>query len=300
MPSAAPVASPRAASSLKGNLLAAFSIIVWGTTFISSKVLLRAFSPVEILFFRLVLAIAALALARPKRLRLKQRKHELLVVGAGLTGETLYFLLENLALTYTYSSNCSVIISTAPFFVALAVRWFLRDEPLTKRFYWGFAVAMLGVALVAFAGQELHLNPLGDALCVLAAISWAGYSVFIRKLDACGYDTLLVTRRVFVWGLLFLLPVMAIFGFSPDWAALSQPINLLNLLYLGLIASALCFVTWNTAVRELGAIRTSAYIYISPVVTILAAWLLLGEAILPAAMIGAGLTLVGLLLSRGK
>lgn len=291
--------APIAKSPMKGRLLAAFSVLVWGTTFISSKVLLQTYTPVEILFFRMILAIAALWIARPRMLRLPM-KQELLCLGAGLSGVTLYFLLENLALTYTYSSNCSVIISTAPFFVALAVRLFLRNEPLTKRFYVGFVVAMLGVGLVSFSGQQLRLNPLGDVLCLLAAMSWAGYSVFIRKLEPAGLDTLLMTRHIFEWGLLFLLPVMAITGFSPDWAALAQPLNLFNLLFLGLIASALCFVTWNVAVRELGAIRTSAYIYASPVVTILAAWLLLGETILPAAIFGVVLTLAGLVISQDK
>ncbi len=165
----------------KGHLLALFSILVWGTTFISTTVLLRDFKPQEILFIRVTLAIVALWVVRPKRLALKTRKHEWYFAGAGLCGVTLYFLLENIALTYTYSANCSVIISTAPFFVALAVHWFLRGESLSRWFYLGFLAAIAGVTLISFGGQALSLNPLGDALCVLAAISWAAYSVFVKK-----------------------------------------------------------------------------------------------------------------------
>lgn len=216
----------------------------------------------------------------------------------GLTGVSLYFLLENYALTFTYSANCSVIISTAPFFVAIAVRLFLGGAPMGRSFYAGFAVAILGIALLSFSGQALNLNPLGDLLCLLAAVCWGGYSVFLKKIETCGYDTLLVTRRIFLYGLLFLLPALPFTPVRFDMQALLKPVNLLNLLYLGLCASALCFVTWNVAVSRLGAVRTSVYIYLSPVVTIVASWLLLGDPVLPMALLGAALTLVGLALSQ--
>ncbi|MEG0741874.1 MAG: DMT family transporter [Clostridia bacterium] len=281
-----------------GHLLALFTIIVWGTTFLSTSVLLRDFTPLEILCVRMLLGIAALLIARPRRLRLQSRRHEWYFAGAGLTGVTLYFLLENYALTYTYSANCSVIISTAPFFVALAMRLFGNGERMTRAFYIGFAAAIAGIAMLSFSGQALHLNPLGDLLCVLAAICWAGYSVFLKKLEPFGYDTLLVTRRIFVYGLLFLLPLAAFMPFHFQPSALLKPLNLFNFLYLGLCASALCFVTWSKAIERLGAVKTSVYIYLSPVVTILAAWLLLGDTILPMALVGAGMTLAGLVISQ--
>ena len=282
----------------QGHLLALFSILIWGTTFISTTVLLNAFLPSEILFFRMVIAIVTLYLVRPKRLRLQSRKHEWYFAGAGLCGVTLYFLLENIALTYTTSGNCSVIISTAPFFVALAVHLFLKTEHLSRHFFIGFGAAIAGICLISFSGQQMQLNPLGDLLCILAAMSWGGYSVFIKKIDAYGYDTLLVTRRIFLYGLLFLLPALPLIGFSPNLKSLLEPIYLFNFLYLGLGASALCFVTWNTAVKQLGAVKTSVYIYISPVITIFAAWLLLRDPILPMSLLGAGLTLLGLVISQ--
>lgn len=282
----------------RGHLLALFTIVVWGTTFLSTSVLLRDFAPLEILILRMGLGIAALTVARPRRLHLKSRRHEWLFAGAGLTGVSLYFLLENYALTFTYSANCSVIISTAPFFVAIAVRLFLGGAPMGRSFYAGFAVAIAGIALLSFSGQTLNLNPLGDLLCLLAAVCWGGYSVFLKKIETYGYDTLLVTRRIFLYGLLFLLPALPFTPVHFDAQALLRPVNLLNLLYLGLCASALCFVTWNVAVSRLGPVRTSVYIYLSPVVTIVASWLLLGDPVLPMALLGAAMTLVGLVLSQ--
>ena len=99
-----------------GHLAALFTIIIWGTTFISTKVLLTDFKPVEILFFRFVMGFAALFLVCPHRMKGVERKQELTFVLAGLCGICLYYLLENIALTYTMASNVGVIISVAPFF----------------------------------------------------------------------------------------------------------------------------------------------------------------------------------------
>ena len=284
----------------RGHALALGTILVWATTFIASTIALRTLSPVELLAARMVVAVVALAAAYPKRFHTKNRRHELYLMGAALCGVTLYFLFENWALTYTNSSNCSVIISTAPFFVAMATRLFLKEERLNRWFFVGFVIAMAGVSLVSFAGRVLRLNPLGDGLCVLAAMCWAGYSVFIRKLEGFGYNTLGLTRRVFLYGLLFLAPVGAVTGVDFRAQDLLAPATLGSVLFLGLVASALCFVTWNTAVRLIGPVRTSVYIYLTPCVTIVFAWLILGDPINPLAVGGALLTLMGLWLSQRR
>ncbi len=281
-----------------GHLLALFTILVWGTTFVSTTVVLRDFSPLATMTVRMVIAIIALVIARPKTLKLKSPKHELYFAGAGLFGVTLYILLENYALTYTLSGNCSVIISTAPFFVAIAMRFFANGERMNRHFYIGFLIAIFGIGLLSLSGQALQINPLGDLLCVLAAISWAMYSVFIKRMEAHGYDTLLATRRIFCYGLLFSALTIPFVPFEGNLASLFKAVNLLNFLYLGVCASALCFVTWSVAIKHLGAVKTSVYIYLSPVVTILSAWLILGDPLLPMAILGAVLTLLGLVVSQ--
>lgn len=284
-----------------GHLLSVFTIVVWGTTFISTKVLLRAFSPLEILVFRFVLGFLALCAACPHRLRLTDRRQEKYFIGAGLCGVTLYFLLENIALTYSLASNVGVIISIAPFFTALFAHWFLDGEKLRPQFFAGFAAAIAGICLISFNGSAvLKLNPLGDLLAVLAAVVWALYSVLTRKISAFHYSTVQATRRVFLYGLAMMLPAVFFLDFSPAWERLAQPANWLNLLYLGLGASALCFVTWNFAVKILGAVKTSAYIYLAPVVTVATSAIFLREPVTWIALLGAGLTLAGLVLSEYK
>lgn len=112
--------------------------------------------------------------------------------------------------------------------------------------------------------------------------------------------TILTTRRVFFYGILFMLPVLAVShpAWEPERFLAAE--NIGNLLFLGLGASALCFVSWNWAVGRLGPVKASAYIYLSPVVTLAASALLLHEPVTPAACLGTVLILGGLVLSEGR
>lgn len=283
-----------------GHVLALVTILIWGTTFISTKVLLVSFSPVEILFVRFCMGFLALVIICPRLLKGTTWRQELTFAAAGLCGICLYYLLENIALTYTLATNVGIICSTAPFFTALLSRLFLRgEERLRPGFFVGFALAMAGIVLIGLNGSALQLNPTGDLLALLAAFVWACYSILTRKISSYGYSTVLATRRVFSYGILFMIPALFIFGFSLDVTRFASPVNIFNLLFLGLGASALCFVTWNHAVKLLGALKTSAYIYLTPAVTLVASWLILHEPITWATIIGLALTLAGLVLSEG-
>jgi len=152
-----------------GHLAALFTIITWGTTFISTKVLLTDFRPVEILFFRFVMDFAALLLVCPHRLKTVSRRQEMTFV-----------------------------------------------------------------------------------LAVLAAFVWACYSLQTRKISSFGYPVILTTRRTFFYGILFMVPALFLFDFEVGLERFADMTCLLNILYLGLGASALCFVTWNLAVKALG------------------------------------------------
>ena len=285
----------------KGHLSALLTILIWGTTFISTKVLLADFQPIEILFFRFVMGLFALLVVYPHRMKGTTRKQELTFVVAGLCGVCLYYLLENIALTYTMASNVGVIISVAPFFTAILSHLFLKqDEKLRANFFIGFVVAMAGIALISFNGSTLQLNPVGDLLALLAAFLWACYSILTRKISSFGYNTILTTRRVFFYGILFMIPALFLFDFKLDLSRFVNMTYLLNILFLGLGASALCFVTWNFAVKLLGAVKTSIYIYLVPVITVAASVLILHEPFTWMTGMGTVLTLAGLLLSESK
>lgn len=284
-----------------GHLTALLTISIWGTTFISTKILLIDFTPVEILFFRFIMGFAALIIVYPRRMDVKEGKHELYFAIAGICGVTMYYLLENIALTYTMASNVGVISALAPFFTAMIAYFFLREEKLRLHFFLGFAVAMAGVYLITFSGaSNLQINPIGDLLAVAATIVWAVYSVLMRKISRFGYNTLQTTRKIFFYGILFMIPSLFLFEFQLDLTRFAEPINLFNIIFLGLGASALCFVTWNFAVKVLGPIKTSVYIYLVPVITVIASAIILREKITVLAAIGTVLALTGLLLSEGR
>lgn len=282
-----------------GHLFAFITIFIWGTTFISTKLLLEAFSPIEILFLRFTIGFVALLVVYPHRLKVKEKKQEYYFVAAGLCGVTLYYLLENIALTYTFASNVGVIISVAPFFTAIFAHLFLDGEKWRVQFFIGFSVAVLGIFLISFNGSiNLRLNPLGDILAVLAAVVWAAYSILTKKISGFHYNAIQSTRKIFFYGLVFMIPALFIFGFKPNINQMIQPVNLFNILFLGLGASALCFVTWNSAVKILGAVKTSVYIYMVPVITAVTSVIVLSEEITGIAVFGILLTLAGLFISE--
>ena len=225
---------------------------------------------------------------------------ELPFIGAGLTGLTLYFILENTALEYTLASNVGIIISAAPMFSALLLWAFRRTSRPRPTFFLGFCIAMSGIALISLAGGEgLDLNPVGNLLTLGAALCWGLYGVCLEAAGGQGLTQLQATRKVFFYGLVTMLPLFPILRpsltLSPFW---TEPMMLFHILYLGLAASALCFVCWNRAMVLIGTVATNVYIYLTPVITLIASALILNEPVLPQALGAIALILLGLWLSQ--
>jgi len=286
---------------IKGHLAAALCIFIWSITFISTKLLLIDFSPTEILFFRFILAYVMLFLLSPRPILPRFDKQEALYAGAGLCGVTLYFLSQNIGLVYTTASNAGVIVCVAPMFTAIAARFFGTGEKIRKEFIGGFAIAITGCALISFNGSfVLSLNPLGDLLMLVAALSWAFYCNLLTLADNGRLTLVQTTRKVFFYGILFMLPAIALTGFRLNLDRFLEPANLFNMLFLGLAASGLCFLAWNYAVGVLGSVKCSVYIYANPVVTIFFAALILGESLNWISALGTILTLSGLILSERR
>lgn len=286
---------------IHGHIAAFLTILIWGTTFISTKVLLISFEPVEILFIRFMIGYFALWCVCPRRLKVRRRKQEWYFAAAGLCGVTLYYLFENIALTYTLASNVGVIISIAPFFTVIFSCLFLHDRRPNIRFFAGFLIALAGIFLISFGGEKnLQLNPVGDLLAVIAAMIWAAFSTITKKISGFGYNTIQTTRRTFFYGLIFMVPALLLMDFHMELQQFASLKNVLNLLFLGFGASALCFVTWNLAVKILGSVKTSVYIYMVPVITAVTSALILHEKLTRTIVSGIVLTLIGLFLSEDR
>jgi drug/metabolite transporter (DMT)-like permease len=272
---------------------------IWGTTFVSTKVLIgNGLSPTEIFTYRFLLAYVAIWAFSPRKLFADSWRDELLMVAVGFTGGSLYFITENTALETTLASNVSLLVCTAPVWTVLISRLFYPREKFGRSLWAGTIAALVGAALVIFNGSFiLRLNPLGDILSLTAAISWAVYSIVMRGLGK-RYSVMFITRKVFFWGLVTLLPFLLLPGADYNLRALAAPAVWSNLLFLGLIASFVCFAAWNRVIKEIGVVRSSNYIYLNPVFTMAAAAFVLGEQITWVAVGGLVLIIGGLWLTE--
>ena len=125
------------------HVLAILTVMIWGTTFVSTKILINAgLSPIEILFYRFTLAYVCLFLTAHKRFFAQSWKDELLLMLSGLCGGSLYFIAENTALGITFASNVSLLICTAPIFTLFLSKFFYKER-LRRKVLYGSLIASL-------------------------------------------------------------------------------------------------------------------------------------------------------------
>lgn len=283
------------------HILAIITSAIWGTTFISSKLLLQeGLSPAAIMILRFVLAyVLMLPFVKGKWL-CKSLKDELLMVLLGISGGSLYFLLENTALVYTQASNVAIIIAATPLLTMLTVNLLDRGKGASKKLYGYSLMSLAGVALVILNGNfVLKLNPIGDLLTFGAVVTWVIYSIIIAKVQD-KYSSWMITRKIFFYGMVTLLPYFLVEPWGVTWEMMAQPMVWGNIAYLGVLASLGCYMTWNIVIKRLGAVDATNYLYINPIVAMITANLLLGERITPLAIAGTALILVGVYLAERK
>lgn len=281
------------------TLLAIGVMAVWGETFVSSKVLLTSgLMPADIFFFRFLMAYLCMCLVSHRRLWASTWRHELQMLALGVLGGSLYFLSENMALVYSTASNVAILVGSTPLMTALILACFYRDERMHGKQIVGSLISFLGMALVVLNGQlVLRLNPRGDILALMAALTWGFYSLVMKHLSPL-YDALFLTRKVFAYGVLSILPYFwFVEPLQTDWALLSQPKVWGNLLYLGLIASMLCYFLWNWVLTKLGTVRATNLIYIQCFFTMIASRIVLGERITFMAVAGTLLLIFGMVMA---
>ncbi len=290
---------PRHIINRQGTLLfhlgAILTVTAWGISFVSTKVLLdHCLRPAEIYIYRFILAYLMVLIVSHKRLWANTIRDELLFITCGLCAGSIYFIAENTAIEYTYVSNVSLIVTTSPLITTLLVGLIYKSERAGVGTIIGSVVAFLGVGCVIFNSSfsGINISPLGDILSLSAAISWAVYSLVLRKLNAL-YDVMFISRKTFFYGVLTALPFMM---FEPEMSSpliLIQPEVLPHMLFLGVFASMVAYIVWAQAVKRLGAVKASNYLYFSPIVTLVASVFLLHEQITIIGYIGCALILGG-------
>lgn len=288
------------------HLVAFVTVAIWGSTFVFTKMLLQnGLSPAQIFTLRFIIAyilLLAFALSRHRfRLFCKSLKDELLMVVLGITGGSVYFLAENAAMLYTTATNTSLIVCSCPLFAMLLFAIVYRHSERVSRLQaLGSVIACLGMAVVVLNGHfVLHLSPLGDMLAFAACLCWAVYSLLMKPATE-RYSSLFITRKVFFYGLLTIIPYYFFVPGFPSMEVLLRPEVLWNLLFLGVVASMICYVTWNWVISKLGAVIATNWVYFNPITTIIFAWWLLHEQITVWFLLGTVLILTGMYLADHK
>ena len=276
-------------------------VVIWGCTFVQTKILINSgLRPDEIFLFRFTLAYILILPLAGKRLFLDNWTDEALAAALGLTGGSLYFVTENYALAYGYCSNVALIVCLTPMITALIVGCFYKSERMGRSAVVGSAIAFVGMALVVFNGNFiLQLSPLGDVLALAACLCWALYTLIIKRLQD-KYSNMLVTRKIFGYGLLTILPMLFVRGVDIELLVDGGAVVWGNILFLGCVASMLCFLGWNFCLERLGTVRATNLLYLNPVISITTSAIVLGERVTWIAILGAVLILTGLYCMRRK
>ncbi len=271
--------------SKKGQLIchlgALLVVAMWGGSFVATKVLTEhGLGPVEIYIYRFVLAYILVLISCHKKLLAHNWRDELLFLTCGLCGSSIYFIAENTAVTYTRVSDVSMITTLSPLLTTFIIAALYKSERPGIWFYIGSAIAFLGVGCIIFkdgfmtqseGGPDSLSTTIGDLLALGAALSWAIYSVVLRKLNAT-YSAQFITRKTFFYGLITAIPFWIISKepISPPEVFL-EPGVIGNLLFLGVMCSMVSYIIWAGVMGRLGAITTNNYLYIQPIFTMLIA-----------------------------
>lgn len=289
----------------KYHIVAFLTVAVWGTTFVWTKLLIiNGLSPAQIFTLRFIIAYVLLmgfSLWRGRHKWLSDNwRDELTMMALGLTGGSMYFLTENESLRFTTATNTSLIVCSCPLFAMLIIALFYKLERFSRLQALGSLLALIGMAAVVLNGHfVLHLSPLGDTLAFSACICWALYTLLMKPVMG-RYPAMFITRKVFFYGILTILPYYIFVPDMPSLDVLMRPEVALNLLFLGSVASMLCYLTWSWCMKGLGAVICTNWVYVNPITTIIAAWLILDEQITVYFLIGSILIIAGMYLSSKK
>jgi drug/metabolite transporter (DMT)-like permease len=280
---------------IKGYIFALITILIWGSSFVVTKLLLDYISPTQILFTRFVLAIIFLMIIHPKfqlKWSFKSEKY-FMISGVFLAS---YFIFENNALQNTYASNASLIIATIPLLTTIIAFVIFKEGSLKVVNIIGLIVSYIGVVLIVASGSEsTSVNVLGDTLAFFAALSFSFYTIFLNKTS--NLHIIIKTRRVFIYVTL----IVAIYALLSSHKIIITNVNydiIMGIIFLGIISSSLAFVLFNKAAKILGAVKVNNFTYLNPVITVIVSFIVLHEGITFFKVFGGIIVISGIVISE--
>jgi drug/metabolite transporter (DMT)-like permease len=273
-----------------------FTVLIWGLSFLSIKVVLQAFPPMSQGLLRFLIAVAALwllkrQLAPQEKIRGRDLRY---AAGAGLVGVTCYFFCENNGLSLLSASESSIVIATIPVLTVLADRMVFKT-PVVRRQYGGALLSMLGVWMLVIEALRTTGNAAGYLYMFGSALCWVGYCFLTRPLFS-RYSRITIVFYQSLFGLIGFLPMALIEICRHQWGT-PTPVIWANLIFLGVFCSAIGYYLYATALNELGMGVGTIFVNLIPVVTVIAGFLILGEHLSPLQMAGGAVVIGGVWLA---
>ncbi|MCB2231298.1 DMT family transporter [bacterium] len=278
-----------------------FCVIVWGWTFVATKIVLDYVTPVELLGLRFLIALPVLLVViRLKRIRFGISKRNVWMVALGSVILTAHFLIQITGLKYTSATNTGWIISVTPLVLAV-LSYFILKERLGYREIGGIAIATVGILLLVSRGDLSNLDWLsniGDWLVLASAHTWALYTIATRNLSRAHHPLALTFAVLAPAGLV----VLGYMSMTSDWSVfLHLPLDaLIALLFLGVLGLAIAHWFWQEGVADIGAARAGIFLYLEPVATTALAVPYLGERFTWATALGGLAVLAGVYVGQRR
>lgn len=283
---------------IRNYIPALFTAIVWGSTFVASKHVLEAgVSVVTLMTVRFGMAYLLMLMLSRERMRIEWNMTELKLLLVGLFGGSLYFLMEYMALKRTTAVNVGLISATVPV-ISTAMELLLRRRWPRWTFVVGSMMAFLGVFVVVTDGKLLiDIFPIGDMLAIVSSLMWAIYSVILSRVDK-SVSEVVVERRMMFYSLLTILPVTLLMVDGSELTTLVTSADIwLPMLYLGGVASAGCMWLWNVSINRIGVVRTNNFLYLLPVVSLVASAIVMEGEVNAETMVATVLIFVGIVVA---
>lgn len=281
------------------HVLLLTAVVIWGWTFVATKILVAELGPVEIFALRLAIGLPVLGvilLVKRVPLRFERGDARPLILGGAIL--TLHFPMQIAGLVTTTATNTGWIIAVTPLALAVLSFLFLRER-IGWRGAAGIAVATGGILVLVSRGRLgdlAWLRSTGDWLVLASAHTWALYTVVTRDL-ARRRNPLAVAFGITFMAAVFTAIPFATTASLADIRALS-PRGLAAVLYLAIPGTALGQWFWQEGVARLGVTRAGMYLYLEPLATLALAVPLLGEPFGPVVVFGGGLVLGGVYLGQ--
>lgn len=279
-------------------LCLAGAVVFWGTSFAATKTALDSFTPMTVIWLRMIVAALVFVPAwffvpRPDY-RHGDAKWLALIV---LLQPCIYYLAEGYAVRFTTSSAAGVISAIVPLLVAAGAAIFLREH-LGVRSGAAIAISLVGVAMLSAGGNAAAAAPnplLGNVLEVIAMSCAAGSMIALKHLST-RYNPWFLTGLQASVGAVFFLPG-ALAGHPSTWTG-ATPVAWASIAYLGTFVSLVAFGLYNTAVTRMPANRAALAINLVPAVAMLSGWLLRGESLTALQLVACAIIVGAVVLSE--